>query len=62
MQEVDRLRILRPGFLGNMLIGMVAAGLSWGLCGSTGARGGTTDRGRFAGASISDRAAVVGGL
>ena len=33
MQEADHLRILRPGFLGNMLIGMVAAGLSWGLYG-----------------------------
>ncbi len=33
MQEVDQLRILRPGFLGNMVIGMVAAGISWGLYG-----------------------------
>ena len=32
-QEVDQLRILRPGFLGNMLIGTVAAALSWGLYG-----------------------------
>jgi hypothetical protein len=33
MQQVDHLRIVRPGFLGNTLIGMVAAGLSWGLYG-----------------------------
>ena len=33
MLEVDRLRILRPGFIGNMVIGMVAAGISWGLYG-----------------------------
>jgi hypothetical protein len=33
MQEVEHLRIVRPGFLGNTLIGMVAAGLSWGLYG-----------------------------
>src|SRR5581483_5107263 len=33
MQEVNGLRILRPGFLGNLLIGIVAATLSWGLYG-----------------------------
>src|SRR5579859_338508 len=32
-QEVNQLRILRPGFLGNMVIGMVAAAISWGLYG-----------------------------
>jgi hypothetical protein len=32
-EQVDQLRIVRPGFLGNMLVGTVAAGLSWGLYG-----------------------------
>ncbi len=32
-QPVDGLSIVRPGFLGNILIGIVAAALSWGLYG-----------------------------
>lgn len=32
-EEVNHLRIVHPGFLGNMLIGTFAAGLSWGLYG-----------------------------
>lgn len=32
-EQVDQLRIVRPGFLGNMLVGAVAASLSWGLYG-----------------------------
>lgn len=32
-QEVNQAFILRPGFLGNMVIGMVAAAISWGLYG-----------------------------
>jgi len=30
---VDQLKIIRPGFLGNILISAVAAGVSWGLYG-----------------------------
>ncbi len=33
IQQVDHLSIVRPGFLGNILIGAVAAGLSWALYG-----------------------------
>lgn len=36
-KRVGDLNILRPGFLGNMLTGMVAAGLSWGFYGPLGA-------------------------
>ncbi|MFL5698145.1 MAG: hypothetical protein ACJ797_13725 [Ktedonobacteraceae bacterium] len=32
-EQLDQLRIVHPGFLGNILIGIVAAGLSWGLYG-----------------------------
>lgn len=32
-EQVDHFRVMHPGFLGNMLIGMVSAGLSWGLYG-----------------------------
>jgi hypothetical protein len=32
-EQLDQLSVLHPGFLGNMLIGTVAAGLSWGLYG-----------------------------
>ena len=33
VQQADQQRIKRPGFPGNMIIGMVAAGISWGLYG-----------------------------
>ena len=33
-ESLENVRILRPGFLGNMLIGAVAAFISWGLYGA----------------------------
>ncbi|HLZ80138.1 MAG TPA: hypothetical protein VKP04_00780 [Ktedonobacteraceae bacterium] len=35
-KQAGDLTILQPGFLGNMLIGLVAAGISWGLYGPLG--------------------------
>ncbi len=32
-EQVDSASILRPGYLGNVLVGAVAAGISWGLYG-----------------------------
>lgn len=33
-EEVDGTKIIRPGMIGNVLIGAVAAGVSWGLYGA----------------------------
>lgn len=51
-EDANAARIWRPGVLGNVLIGLVAAGISWGLYGPMGATpvlGGTSDASGTAG-------------